>query len=109
MTSENMSERMKKYCADIDSFVANFLENKKYRVRSKQELRFFTEMAKMINFLKDQHAKLEEDFKEHMEFTNRKTEELKGSMVATLGHIRILKESTNLSITGWGEKNKDFF
>lgn len=53
MTSENMSERMKKYCADIDSFIATFLENKKYRVRSKQELKFFTEMAKMINFLKD--------------------------------------------------------
>ncbi|KAL4496176.1 hypothetical protein ABPG72_012913 [Tetrahymena utriculariae] len=99
MTSENLSEKMKKYCAELDIFIEKFLENKKYRVRSKQEMKFFTEMGKMISFLKNKHLKMSDEFKEQVEIMNKKSEETRFNMITTLAHVRILKQSTEITIT----------
>ena len=57
-------------------------------------------MTKTISYLKNKFLILKDEFKEFVEISNKKTDELKSNMVSTLAHVRILKQSTNITITG---------
>lgn len=89
--NDNLSDKLKKQGDKIDLFIEKFLESKKYKARSKQEIDFYKEMSKYVTHLKKSLQKLSDSYKEELELMAKKNEETKKNMIATLAHIRILK------------------